>query len=288
MTVDAAWVALSLQRHIGGKTLRALLAEFGSTDAILAADETALMRVRGVGPRIAAAIRAIDLSAVQRALRSWEHAGVQVISRFDETYPMMLNALDDEPPSLFVRGCGDAALFERSVAVVGTRQPSDEGRAIALSLGAWLAGNGWTVISGLAEGIDTAAHTGALSLQDGRTVAVLGSGVLNIYPPANRTLAGRIMQCGALLCECDPYATPNAPRLVSRNRIIAGLSRALIVVETSREGGAMYAVRAALQMGRPVYVVDLRASGNRDLIDTGAAAISPDLANLEQIFSPNS
>lgn len=288
MTVDAAWVALSLQRHIGGKTLRALLAEFGTTDAILDADKTALMNVHGVGPRIADAIHAIDLPAVNRALRNWQNEGVRVVPRYEAAYPAMLNALDDEPPSLFVRGCWDTALFDRSAAVVGTRQPSDEGRAIALSLGARLAGNGWTVISGLAEGIDTAAHTGALSLQNGRTAAVLGGGVLNVYPPGNRTLAGRIMDCGALICECDPYATPNAPRLVSRNRIIAGLSQALIVVETSREGGAMYAVRAALQMGRPVYAVDLRASGNRDLIDTGAIAISPDLHNLEQHFSPNS
>ena len=186
-----------------------------------------------------------------------------------------LRDLDDAPPTLFWRGCLAPAAWAKTVAIVGTRAPSQAARFIALRLAMQLARAGITVISGLALGIDTAAHSGALSAA-GVTFAVLGSGLLNVYPPTNQELAARILQTGALVSELHPCWGANAQRLVSRNRIISGLSRALIVVESDVQGGAMYAARFAREQGRPVYTFDLPASGNQALIRGGARVLDRD------------
>jgi len=276
--VDPGWVSLSIQRHIGGKTLKALLAHFGSVQAILQADAAALRRVRGVGPRIAASITHIDPNAIERALADWLARDVRVIPSPCQDFPAPLKQLDDPPPTLFVRGGWSQRWWDSAVAIVGTRQPSPQARTQAMQIGAELAGQGYTVVSGLALGVDSAAHAGALAT--GRTVAVLGNGVLNPYPAENRPLAATIMHQGALICECAPDAEANAPRLVSRNRIISGLVGALIVIETAVDGGAMYAARAALSLGRPVYAVDRPASGNRALIADGAIPLAPDATHI--------
>ncbi|MDQ7036773.1 MAG: DNA-processing protein DprA [Anaerolineae bacterium] len=148
------------------------------------------------------------------------------------------------------------------------------------NLGKCLAEQGWAIVSGLAHGIDTAAHEGALRVPDSRTIAVLGSGVLNIYPEKNIALAQHILQQGAIVGENHPDAIPNAPRLVSRNRIISGLCQHVIVVETSINGGAMYAARAATAQGRTLHAVRLAESGNRELLKNQAKYINPDLANV--------
>ena len=159
------------------------------------------------------------------------------------------------------------------MAIVGTREPSKEARYITLQLAMQLARADRAVVSGLALGIDTAAHAGALSA-NGVTVAVLGSGICNIYPEANRPLAQRIRAKGALLSETHPRWSANAQRLVSRNRIISGLSRAVIVVESDADGGAMYSARFAGEQGRPVYTFDLPAGGTHQrLIAEGAQNI---------------
>ncbi len=137
------------------------------------------------------------------------------------------------------------------------------------------------MISGLALGIDGAAHLGALAYPPGITSAVLGSGVLTVYPPQHRTLAQAIQGRGALLSETHPEAQPNAARLVARNRIISGLSEAIIVVQTEIDGGAMHAARRAFDQGRRVYTLASDASGNQALIDLGAVVITPDLRGFE-------
>lgn len=158
---------------------------------------------------------------------------------------------------------------------MGTRSPSQDARFITLQLAMQLARAGYAVVSGLALGIDAAAHTGALSAA-GATIAVLGSGVLNVYPSGNQELAERIRDSGALVSESHPYGSANAQRLVSRNRIISGLSRAVIVVESDAPGGAMYTARFAREQGRPVYTFDLPASGNQSLIESGAIVLKRD------------
>ncbi|MBZ0290507.1 MAG: DNA-protecting protein DprA [Anaerolineae bacterium] len=278
--IDPAWVALSLTERVGGKTLRALMAHFNHDPrAILTADELALRQVPGIGAKMAERIRSINVADVERAIPRWQAAGVRIILRDDPDYPPQLRALDDFPPTLFIRGLWQA-VGKKRVAVVGTRSPSPEARQIAVRLGIELSERGCTVVSGLALGIDAAAHNGALTVPDAYLLAVLGCGVLNIYPPEHRGLAEAVMRRGALLGEVHPYASTNASNLVARNRIITGLSEAVIVVETEVDGGAMHAARFAAAQGRAVYTFDSPATGNRHLLDNGAVRLRPDLGDL--------
>jgi DNA processing protein len=283
MSADPAWVALSLVEHLGGKKLRALMAHFnGDIHAILRADQAALRRVPGIGVKIAAGIHRIDLAQVERALGHWEANGVHIITLHDPAYPPILRAIDDAPPTLFV--CGTGRPIPKAIAIVGTRRPSAESIDAAQGFSYELACRGAVIVSGLALGIDTAAHLGALSSPDGFTLAVLGGGVLNVYPPENRALANAIAMRGALLCEVHPAAEAKTPALVARNRLISGLCDAVIVVETSGEGGAIHAAKRAFEQARRVYALDNDASGNRMLIDEmGAVAIGMRLTDIEQI-----
>jgi DNA processing protein len=272
-----AWVALSLVRHLGGKTLDALLARFGSAEVILAATAAELQQVSGVGAKTAAAIRQIDPDAIARHLDRWQQQGVQVITPDHAQYPALLRELADYPPTLFVHGAFHPAAWGETVAIVGTRQPQPTTRGIALSLAARLAGAGCTIVSGLASGIDAAAHRGALSIRNGQTLAVLGGGVLNPYPPQHHDLAARLRERGCLISEQAPEASVNAPRLVARNRIISGLCRHVIVIESADNGGAMHAARFAYTQKRHLYALDISASGNQALLAHGAHPIAPDL-----------
>lgn len=280
-----AWIALSLIEHLGAATLRALAAHFnGDLCAAIAADTDELRRVRGIGPKLSAAIRAIDLEAVKSALAAWRAAGVIPIPLDAPDFPPALRRIDSPPPVLFVQG-SPAALNGHAYAVVGTRHPSALALDIAIQLGFALANAGVTVVSGLALGVDVAAHHGALSAPRGVTVAVLGSGLLNIYPPSHRVLAAAIAARGALISELHPHAEPKPQNLVARNRLISGLCAGVIIVETGVEGGAMYAARRAWEQGRAVYVVNCDASGNRALIADGAIPLSTDLSDIDRLFS---
>jgi DNA processing protein len=275
--LDSHWVALSLLRNVGIKTISALIETFGSAEAALQADSSALLKVRGIGKVTAAAIREIDLADVQRQLTLWHEQGITIRTAHTPDYPQALQALDDAPATLFIRGTLHPD--SKAVAIVGTRNPNDDARNIAFKLGKMLAEQGWTIVSGLATGIDTAAHEGALSV-GGHTIAVLGGGVLNIYPEENLALANRILESGALVGENHPDATPNPPRLVSRNRIISGLCQQVIVVQTGIDGGAMYAAKSAIAQGRTLHAVGLPASGNLELLKNNARFIAPDLQHF--------
>ncbi len=270
---DAAWVALSLVERLGGKTLYTLLEQFDNDPrAVLAADEADLRQVRGVGATLAARIRAMNIAAVEQALPRWQQAGVTVLTLHDAAFPLRLRALPDAPPTLFVRG-GVPAAWDRSAAIVGTREPTPESLRLAQTLASDLSERGYLIVSGLALGVDAAAHLGALAVPCGVTLGVLGCGVLNIYPPANAPLAEAIARRGALVSEVQPATAPSASNLVARNRIITGLSDMVIVIETEADGGAMHAARFALAQGRRLYAVDSAASGNRALIEAGAVAL---------------
>lgn len=276
MTVSPAWVALSFV--VGLKRLRALAEHFnGDLDAIPRADEAALRQVRGIGPKLASAIRALDVEAVAQAIPSWQAQNIRVLPFDHPDYPKPLRTLDDAPATLFTQGIIPRG---RCVAVVGMRSPSAAGREAAQRLGIELASRGLIVVSGLARGVDAAAHLGALAAPAGNTVAVLGCGLLNIYPPEHRGLASAVAQRGALLSETHPRAEPNPPLLVARNRLISGLCEAVIVVETEIDGGAMHAARRAREQGRRVCTLDLQASGNRALLNEGADAITPELGGF--------
>lgn len=280
------WVALSLTEHLGGKTLSALLRHFGDDpEAILKADSRALQRVPGIGPKIARRILAIDLPQVQQALADWAAIQISVATPVNSQvpYPPRLLATDDAPAALFMRGVWQPS-DNRAAAVVGTREPSPLAAKAAYRLGSLLAEAGCTVVSGLAFGIDRQAHEGALAVPGGRSIAVLGCGVLNIYPQEHYALALECASRGVVMSEVHPDAPPSSPRLVARNRIISGLSGALVVVETELDGGAMHAARFARRQQRPVYTFDLKAGGNRALIAEGARPLAPDLSNLHHLL----
>ena len=273
---ELQWVALSLSPNIGAKTLNNLLRHFNhDLDAVFAASPRELMQVSGIGKKIAREITTIDLCQVAREVTAWRAKDIQLLTRSAEDFPAPLHCLNDSPPALFASRALPAEIWAKAVAIVGTRNPSKQARYITLELAMKLARAGFTVISGLALGIDTAAHTGALSAK-GVTIAVLGSGILNVYPESNRRLAERIREDGALVSEVHPGWGANAQRLVARNRIISGLSQAVILVESQVDGGAMYTSRFAAEQGRPVYTFDLPAGGNQELIKRGAFVLKQD------------
>lgn len=272
-TTLAQWVALSLIPHLGSQTIARLLNRFGSLDAVLSANAAQLKTVYGVGPKLAAAIGAADVPAMRAAVAAWLADGIAVVQRDQLGYPAALRALPDTPAVLFWRGALEPEDI-RAVAIVGTRRPTAPARQTAGALAAQAAARGWTVVSGLAAGIDALAHEAALD-SGGRTLAVLGSGVRAIYPPANEALAARVLARGALLSETHPDASPCAPALVARNRIITGLSRAVIVVEAGPGSGSLHAARFACAQGSPVFAVRSAAPGNVRLLAEGAQAIGP-------------
>ena len=273
----AQWVALGLVPCLGAKTLRNLLDCFDDDlDAILAADETKLLKVPGIGAKIAGGISRIDLTKTARDIPAWEGQGIQVLTPHDELYPPRLGSVADYPPVLFARGQWHAGLWQKTMAIVGARSPSPKAERLAKKLAAKLARAGYTLVSGLALGIDAAAHVGAMQA-GGASLAVLGSGLLHVYPPQNKDIAKMLLRSGALISEVRPTLPPNAQRLVSRNRIISAMSWAVIMVESDEGGGAMHAARFAKAQGHPVYTFELPAAGNQKLIQQGADVIPDDL-----------
>lgn len=280
MGAKIQWVALSLSRHIGTKTLMRLLEHFDNDlNAIFEADEDELMEVPGIGETIARDITLIDTERVAQDIPQWERQGIGIITLFDDLYPDILKSIPDYPPTLFVRGRWYHDLWDKTMAIVGTRRPSQQAKFFTMQLSAKLAGEGFTIVSGLALGVDVAAHSGALQARGGgNTIAVMGSGVLNIYPPQNKRISMLTRQSGALISEVHPNLNTNAQRLVSRNRIISGMSQGVIVIESDRDGGAMHAAKRAKEQGRNIYTLDLPATGNQQLIQEGAIIIPRDLS----------
>ncbi len=203
-------------------------------------------------------------------------SGMRRVARHDDEYPAQLRAVPEMPDSLYV--CGALAREDAlAVAVVGSRLATAYGAGVAEELAAALAARGVTVVSGLARGIDTAAHRGALRA-GGRTIAVLGSGVDVIYPSENRRLAARIEASGAVLSQFAPGTPPLAHHFPLRNRVIAGLALAVVVVEAAERSGALITARLAAELGREVMAVPGRANslasrGAHALIRDGAALV---------------
>jgi DNA processing protein len=199
--------------------------------------------------------------------------GISVLTWEDNAYPPRLKEIDQPPPVLYVRG---ELMDEDSwaVAIVGTRRVSAYGRQVTEELAAFLAQNGVTVVSGLARGVDAIAHQAALNA-GGRTLAVLGSGVDRIYPPENRQLAEKMMQSGAVISDYAPGTPPESSNFPPRNRIISGLSMAVVVVEAGETSGALITAQFAVDQGREVFAVPgnilaPQSKGTNRLIQQGA------------------
>ena len=287
---DAALLAalrLCMVAGVGPLLRRKLLERFGTAEGVWAAAPSDLRSVPGIGPKIAQAIlraeKEIDVAAELALCR--EH-GIAVVAESDARYPRSLREIHDPPGVLFLHG----ELLPRdnvAVAIVGSRHATQYGLAQAERLAGSLARAGVTVVSGLARGVDAAAHRGALAA-DGRTVAVLGSGVLNIYPPEHKTLAEEVRRQGAVLSEAAPRAAPIAGVFPQRNRIISGMCCGVIVVEAGEHSGALITARHAMEQGRDVFAVPGRvdnrmARGPHRLIRDGAKLIETAEDVLEEL-----
>ena len=286
-----ALVALSLVPGVGPGRVRALLAAFGSAAAAMRAPVPALTRVDGVGRQTAAAIRAWDDDAeVDRQLDRADRVGARLVAFGDDEYPARLREIYDPPPFLWARGRLTADDAD-AVAVVGTRRASDYGRRAAEAFAGDLARAGVTVVSGLAYGIDVAAHRAALAA-GGRTVAVLGSGVDHVYPSRHAPVVREILErdAGAVVSELALGAKPDAPNFPRRNRIVSGMSVATVVAEAHDRGGALLTAAIALEQNREVFAVPASvfapATGTNRMIRRGLGTLAGSAADVLEIVAP--
>jgi len=275
MTPKEAYIVLNMLEEVGPVRVRRLLDVFGCPEKILEASRSDLMRVDGVGEEVSRSItewrKQADLDA---ELARIEKAGVRVVTCEDSDYPKLLRETYDPPLALYVKG----TLSERdafSIGVVGSRRTSLYGQEMARRLAYQLARLGVTVVSGLARGIDTQAHKGALQAK-GRTVAVIGCGIDVVYPAENKKLAEEIVEEGGALVTEFPFGVqPDRQTFPMRNRIISGWSLGVVVVEASLKSGALITAGFAGEQGRQVFAVPGRADsplskGANKLIKDGA------------------
>ena len=250
-----AWFRLLETPGLGREGARRLLAAFGSAAQVLQASRAARQQV--VGPQLAQAVEhtADELPQRLRAAQDWLAGGEsrQVLTLGDDAYPALLLQTPDPPLLLYVQGQVEF-LSRRSLAIVGSRNASVPGLDNARAFGAHLSRQGWTIVSGLAFGIDGAAHEGGLD-GPGSTVAVVGTGLDRVYPRRHRALAHRIAAAGALVSEFAPGTPPLPPNFPMRNRIIAGLARGTLVVEAALQSGSLITARQAAEYGREVFAV---------------------------------
>ncbi len=241
-------VRLALLPGVGPRLRKALLARFGSPASVWNATKNELQAVEGIGPKIAASILAArdEIDALAELRLAGEN-GIDVLTEAAADYPRLLREIHDPPGVLFRRGKPNPQ-DELAVAIVGTRHATRYGLAQAERLAGSLARVGFTVVSGLARGIDAAAHRGALAA-GGRTIAVLASGLLEIYPPEHNQLADEVTACGYVLSESPPNMPPLSGAFPQRNRIISGLSVGTIVVEAPLRSGALITGAPRLRAG---------------------------------------
>ena len=249
------WIALSQAPGLGAARFRLLESHFGGDLALAWSAPQRELRAAGLGGKVAkAVVEAREKVSPERELERLAKSGVQALTWHDEKYPVRLKETVDAPPVLYWRGalCADD---EVSIAVVGTRRPTDYGRRITSELCAALAARGVTVVSGLALGIDTRAHQATLDA-GGRTVAVLGNGLDSVYPSENRRLAERIVaDGGALVSEFGLGARPEASNFPRRNRIISGMALGTLITEAGETSGTRWTVYHALEQNREIFCV---------------------------------
>jgi DNA processing protein len=275
------WLALAGISGLGGVTAHKLLERFGDVQEIFRASVSELTAVPRVTKDIAEQIGRAPLEQLQEELYGLSEEEIDLLTWEDARFPSRLRELPDAPVVLFMRGRlrGED---EFAVAIVGTREASVENMERATILARELAVRGLTIVSGLAVGIDTAAHRGALEAEGGRTLAVLGSGIRVIHPRENSELAERISQRGAVLSELMPNAPPRGPQLMARDRIVSGLSQAVIVVEAGTKSGSLDTAAKARKQKRGVFALPA-SPGTDGLLRGGASALDWESINFDAL-----
>ncbi len=276
MTNKEAIVALNMVNEIGSARLAKLLKFFATAQEILRAPEHRLI-ASGLNEKTAAKIRAIKNQDVEREFNLAKRLGLNILIQDDPEYPQILKQISSPPLALYVKG-EIIEQDESALAIVGSRLASFSGLSLAEKFAADLAVRGITIISGLARGVDTAAHQGALKV-NGRTIAVMGSGFNQLYPVENKKVAEEISENGAVISEFCLDEKPLNYNFPRRNRIVSGLSRGVVVVEAAQNSGALITADFALEQGRDVFAlpgkIDARNSaGTNQLIKQGAKLVT--------------
>ena len=276
------WLILTQAKGIGPIAAQSLLAEYGEPNQILESDSDRL-RQSGLAAETIASLHGPDVNKLERSMRWLSEPDNYLITILDEDYPTLLKTIYDPPPVLFVSGYREA-LSHVHFAIVGSRNPTADGRRHAENYAAGLAMNGFSICSGLALGIDYHSHLGSLNA-DGTTVAVLGNGLDRIYPARHNKIAEQIRQRGLLISEYSPGTRPAPGNFPRRNRIISGLSTGVLVVEAARKSGSLITASLALEQGREVFAIpgsinNPLTRGTHNLIKNGAKLVE----TLEDIF----
>ena len=282
------WLGLSLVPGVGAVLYKRLLERFNHPIAVFQASREELLSVEGMAKRVAEAIRQGPFEkAVERELYLLNKVNGSLLTFQEEGYPRRLKNIYDPPPLLYVRGTVKKE-DDLAMAIVGSRRTSPYGRAVTEKLSQDLAAHGITIVSGMARGIDSVAHHGALSA-GGRTLAVLGCGVDVIYPPENRRLCEEIITHGAVLSEFPMGSAPEGSHFPKRNRVISGLSLGVVVVQAGQKSGSLITANCALEQGRDVFAVPGNvgingSSGTNQLIKDGAKLVARSADILEEVI----
>ncbi len=281
------WLALKSIAGVGNVCFPALIDHFGSLEAIFSASVTELHAASTVTKKAASGIAAFkNWDIIEKNLDITINSGINIVTYQDELYPAKLLEIYDRPPFLFVKG--NIQNDDVNISIVGSRLASTYGKYTTEKISRELALRGATIVSGLARGIDSAAHRGTLAAQ-GRTIAVLGSGLDIIYPPENKKLFAEICEKGAVVSEFPLGTPPRACNFPARNRIISGMSYGVVVVEAGEKSGSLITARLALEQGREVFAVpgSIDSAGSRGtnkLIKQGAKLIENTDDILEEIL----
>ncbi len=281
------WIALKSIKGIGYVSFPALVDRFGSPAAVFSASVSDLQRTEGISSRIATAI--VDFRGwdnIKAELELIHKYNVKIVTYRDESYPQQLLNVYDRPPYIYVRG--NLNNEDINIAIVGSRAASTYGKYTTERISRDLALQGVTVVSGMARGIDSSAHRGAITAH-GRTVAILGSGLDVIYPPENKKLFADIIENGAVISEFPMGTPPRSTNFPARNRIISGMSYGVVIVEAGEKSGSLITARLALEQGREVFAVpgSIDSAGSRGtnkLIKQGAKLIENTEDILEEIL----
>jgi len=289
LTEFEALLRLSMTKGIGAKTYQALIERFGSSESILDASRSELEAIPGVGIKIATAINEISGNIdISTEINLAKEKGVQIIPYTSDLYPKHLKTIYDPPLILYVKG----NILETDIlalAIVGARRCTYYGLSQAERFGRLLAQKGFCIVSGMARGIDAAAHRGAISAK-GRTIAILGCGLGVLYPRENIELAEQIPQHGAIVSELPMNTPPDFRNFPPRNRLISGLSLGVLVVESSLKSGSLITAQWALEQGKEVFAIpgnidNVYSRGTHKLIKEGAKLVE-DVSDIVQELGP--
>ncbi len=268
------WIALSMITDIGPIGARRLLSVFGTPERIFNSRVDALLAVEGIGIYRAKKVKEFSSwKDVEKQITVLGKSGIKAVGFDEPSYPEMLREIEDAPVVIYTKG--EIQPQDRyAVAIVGSRKPTDYGTSVAENISEELASMGITIVSGMARGIDSLSHKGALRA-GGRTIAVLGSGLDVPYPPENKVLMDKIESSGCVISEFPPGTPPDKENFPRRNRVISGLSLGILVIEATSDSGSLITARYALEQGREVFAVpgNITAStskGTNELIKRGA------------------